>query len=301
MTVKEIAKQANQAIEEPINFHFNRPLATIVVDFLFKKTNISPNQVTFASIIAGLIAGIAFYNVTPGALFIGAIFFQISQILDCVDGQLARMKKTDSEFGRILDGIADYIVGIAVFGGAMLGIYNHFDQFHYNWTSFQIWEFSQTAIIWLFIITGISIAIHALTYDFIKTKFMSILKSGEDAIFRDHTALFNNYKKNHNKFSFHKRIMMQFYIKYSTFQQKLVGIEQYHKLKYTAKEREKILAEYKSFFKLWSWMGPNSHYIWVAIAAVMGDFMLSIFFLIFATNIYSVAILLYTKKRFKKV
>jgi len=300
MTVKEIAKQANQAIEEPINFHINRPLAAIIVDFLYEKTNISPNQVTFASIITGIIAGIAFYNVTPVALFIGAIFFQLSQILDCVDGQLARMKKVDSEFGRILDGIADYIVGFAVFGGAMLGIYNHFGQFSPNWASFQIFDFSQSAVIWLFVIAGITMTLHSLAYDFIKTKFMSLLKTGEDAIVRDHTDLFNDYKKNGNKLSFHKRIMMQFYMKYSAFQQKLVGGKQFNKLKYTAKEREKILKDNKTFFKLWSWMGPNSHFIWVVIAAVMGDLMLSIFFLLIVANIYSTTMLIYTKQKFKK-
>lgn len=101
-------------VEEPVDMFFHRPLAAafaaLVVGF-----PITPNQVTYASLVVGLAASAFLYR----AAFLGAaswnyavagLLLFASVILDCADGQLARAKGGGSRMGRILDGMVDMFV-----------------------------------------------------------------------------------------------------------------------------------------------------------------------------------------------
>lgn len=94
------------AVEEWTDRRFFRPLGLRVARALF-GTRISPDQVTLASLLIGLVAGrLAFY---PSAAVngLGVLLFIVSDILDSADGQLARMRGTSTRFGRFLDGLSD--------------------------------------------------------------------------------------------------------------------------------------------------------------------------------------------------
>jgi phosphatidylglycerophosphate synthase len=84
-----------------------RPLAAIVVVPL-AHTGITPNQVTFATLPVFL-AGAAVLALLPswGALIAGAAIIELSYVLDCADGQLARLKGTSSPVGAHLDFLMD--------------------------------------------------------------------------------------------------------------------------------------------------------------------------------------------------
>ncbi len=68
---------------------------------------LTPNAVTLASLMAGLAAGVAFFT---GHLVWGALLYQLSFILDCVDGKLARLKGQTSPLGAFWDGLAGGLV-----------------------------------------------------------------------------------------------------------------------------------------------------------------------------------------------
>jgi len=100
--------------DELINTYLLRPLAGILVYVLY-HTPVTPNQVTIASIVAG-IAAAGFY--TWGDSFVTAgILVTLKDLLDSADGQLARAKQQFSRTGRFLDSIGDIIVSFAVFSG----------------------------------------------------------------------------------------------------------------------------------------------------------------------------------------
>ena len=84
-----------------------RPLAAVVVVPL-ARTGITPNQVTFATLPVFL-AGAAVLALLPswGALIAGAGIIELSYVLDCADGQLARLKGTSSPVGAHLDFLMD--------------------------------------------------------------------------------------------------------------------------------------------------------------------------------------------------
>ena len=87
--------------------HVARPPAAAVV-YALRNTRITPNQVTFGS--AFLAAGAcAMFVLLPGWLwgFAAALVFEASFVLDCVDGQLARVRKLASPLGHLLDFLMD--------------------------------------------------------------------------------------------------------------------------------------------------------------------------------------------------
>jgi phosphatidylglycerophosphate synthase len=101
--------------DELINTYLLRPAAGLIVWALF-YTPITPNQVTFASIIAGFAAALVYAQGTPDALFAAGLLVTLKDLLDSADGQLARAKRQYSRIGRFLDSIGDFIVDAAIFG-----------------------------------------------------------------------------------------------------------------------------------------------------------------------------------------
>src|SRR5262245_36186141 len=104
-------------VEEPIDVWVHRPLAYLVARAAY-PTPITPNMITFCSIVFGLLAGICLIvDFEHHLQWAGACIFA-SAITDCADGQLARMRQSFSAFGRALDGAADLVVAIvSVCGG----------------------------------------------------------------------------------------------------------------------------------------------------------------------------------------
>ena len=82
---------------------------------LLYPTSITPNQITFLSLIFGLASAGFYVSGIPDALLWGAIFLYGKVFLDNVDGNLARVRGTTSRFGRFLDSLADFLVTVLVY------------------------------------------------------------------------------------------------------------------------------------------------------------------------------------------
>ena len=91
--------------ENYIDQWFYRPIGFRIAKMLC-NTGITPNMVTIISIFVGAAAGPLFYYDNIYLIIIGIISLIFANILDCVDGQLARLTGIKSKIGRILDGLA---------------------------------------------------------------------------------------------------------------------------------------------------------------------------------------------------
>jgi hypothetical protein len=85
------------------------------------KVGATPNQVTLASFAIGLYAAYLFAQGDTWSLIGGALLLQVSIIVDCVDGELARYTRKFSELGAWLDAITDRVKEYAVFLGLAYG------------------------------------------------------------------------------------------------------------------------------------------------------------------------------------
>ena len=85
------------------------------------QRGLTPNQVTTASVVIGLLAAAGFATGERWGLVAGAVLLQVSFTADCVDGQLARYTRNFSKFGAWLDSIFDRTKEYAVFAGLAVG------------------------------------------------------------------------------------------------------------------------------------------------------------------------------------
>jgi phosphatidylglycerophosphate synthase len=97
-----------------------RPPGAVVV-YLLRGTPITPNQVTFLSVVVAAGAA-AMFALVPGypALVSAALIFELSFVLDCADGQLARLRKTASPLGHLLDFLMDELKAMFIFGAVAI-------------------------------------------------------------------------------------------------------------------------------------------------------------------------------------
>jgi phosphatidylglycerophosphate synthase len=93
-----------------------RPPAAVVV-YALRNTRITPNQVTFMSALLAAGSGVML-ALLPGWtwLVVAAVVFEVSFVLDCADGQLARLRKTASPLGHLLDFLMDELKAMFIFG-----------------------------------------------------------------------------------------------------------------------------------------------------------------------------------------
>ena len=95
----------------------------------FYYTNITPHQVIFLSMVFGLTASVLF--VIPGKYYAvgGALLLFYKNVLDKVDGSLARAKGLDSRRGRFYDSISDFIVTLASFAAVSYNLHLLWDSY----------------------------------------------------------------------------------------------------------------------------------------------------------------------------
>ncbi len=148
---KKIEQPSGTSLDSPIiDRYIIRKISGFITGFLV-RTPVTPNQVTVISLILGLIAAVIFsfgghtHTITAGLIFFLCIVF------DQCDGEVARIKSMESEFGRSFDIIVDSIVSAAIVAGITFALYKT------SGSGFHI-------IIGLLAIIGISISIFLATY-----------------------------------------------------------------------------------------------------------------------------------------
>ena len=104
-----------------INRYINRKMAEPMVRLL-AKTKVTPNQVTWAVFGIVLLSFVSFFL---GHNIIAGLLVQLSAIVDCVDGSLARLKDMTSEFGGFLDSVLDRYADILIVLGLTLWSLSH--------------------------------------------------------------------------------------------------------------------------------------------------------------------------------
>jgi phosphatidylglycerophosphate synthase len=105
--VKDLYQQSRKPHDIFWNTYVSRPAAAFVLYFV-RRTTLTPNQVTFASLgVAGFGAFMLLAWRTWAGLFASALVWQFSYVLDCLDGQLARLKSMTSPVGAHLDFLMD--------------------------------------------------------------------------------------------------------------------------------------------------------------------------------------------------
>jgi phosphatidylglycerophosphate synthase len=82
---------------------------------LLYYTPVTPHQVIFVSMVFGIAASYMIIQNSRLLVIVGAVLLFYKNVLDKVDGSLARAKGLDSRRGRFYDSISDFIVTLTTF------------------------------------------------------------------------------------------------------------------------------------------------------------------------------------------
>lgn len=88
---------------------FILPFARRLSLFFINRTNITPNSITLFSFVFVPIAAFFYCDGTYAGVALGALFFEINYLFDCIDGTVARVKSMSSPVGGYLDAMLDRV------------------------------------------------------------------------------------------------------------------------------------------------------------------------------------------------
>ena len=150
----------DRAFYRPIGFRIARAL---------RGTGVTPNMVTIVSIFVGAAAGYMFYHEDLVYTLCGILVLVLANILDCVDGQLARLTGIKSAIGRILDGFAGDIWFVSIYVGFALRLSHEYGTY---------WFFA------LAVASGLSHLVQANITDYYKTLHLYFISRDKGAEFQ---------------------------------------------------------------------------------------------------------------------
>jgi hypothetical protein len=256
MSVVQEYKQGlkSVAVEEVLDLIFYRPLAFLLVKGVY-STPITPNQLTFVSMIFGVLGGVCFAFGTPLSFCLGGVLFIICDVVDCSDGQLARMKKGGTPVGRILDGLADYVSSLSAYLGIGIG---------YASAS------SQPLVLWLVTaFVAFSNVLQASLLDFYRNRYLdvtlnrtSVLVDGQKAFEEEYAAL--RGKRDH----IFEKALLWIYLKYSAVQKRFTS-DQKTTGRILNTNPEVFAREQKWLMRLWTYLGPTTQFSLMIVCAFL--------------------------------
>ncbi len=283
-------------VEEIFDLIVYRPLAFLFVKATY-SVNITPDMVSVAALTIGSTAGIMFGFGGYTFLVIGAILYFTSNVLDCADGQIARLKKNGTKVGRIVDGFVDYIVSIFIFLGIGIGLARE-----YHWHEVNLWgnsflQWDPVVYIWVTaILGGISSAVQAFYFDFYRNKFLEVVYGRAQNIIEEIKEYEDERQRlEENGSHGFQRFLISIYLKYSALQLK---IQKDHEENHNEqKPNPKVYyAKNRLLLRLWSYVGSTTHITLCVITALLGNMEAFLIICILPLNLLMLVLFLVQKQ-----
>lgn len=261
-------------VEEFFDLFFYRPLAFLLVKAIY-DTNITPNQLTVISMVFGVIGGFFYTIGNYQSFIIAAVLILIYNVVDCSDGQLARLKKNGTAVGRILDGIADYVVSAAAYLGIGFGFANH----------------SSNPLLWWIITAaaGFSNALQSGLLDFYRNRYLdyvlqriSVLDDGIK-YFEDEFERLKNVRG-----KYFDKVVIWIYLWYSKVQQKVTNPNSKHESINHSISSDDYAEKNRLLIRLWTILGPTTQWTFLIITSFLNRHDIYLLGILIVGNVLSV-------------
>ena len=114
---------ATVLVGNPRDGHLDRLISrrlSPVVTRLLLPTPVTPNVVTVFGTAVGVAGGLLIGSPGTAGIVAGVLCLLASGVLDCSDGELARLRGESSRLGHVLDVAGDTLVAVALLAGIVL-------------------------------------------------------------------------------------------------------------------------------------------------------------------------------------
>lgn len=241
--------------DEVLDAYVNRPLASHIVRWVVPYPQVTPNTLTAVSALFGTLAGIGFVVAPP----VGAACLFLSMIVDCGDGQLARLRGGGTLAGRIWDGYADYWVAFCVHLGMLFSLFRSgVTLFGHALSPFETFL--------LVLAAGASMAFNAGHFDYYKQRYLA------------HTGVAREpespemYVVAAEQSAGVERVLLRMFAFYVKAQLGKTVDEANRAARFTASDAQRIerfRRENGWLVRMWSLSGPTTHSGFLALAALL--------------------------------
>ncbi|MEN8222064.1 MAG: CDP-alcohol phosphatidyltransferase family protein [Acidobacteriota bacterium] len=251
--------------EEPVDLFLFRPVSFVILKFLVKFP-VTPNQISFMSMITGIVTGIFFSFGGRNNFLYGGLFLILSHIFDLLDGMVARVKKNGTPLGRIIDGWVDYITSIAIFIGLYIGLLKG---------GFDL-PFGVLAIT---IAAGASMILHSVIIDYYRQQYLSSSTGRNKTISEDYRKFQRRFHQIKSKRgNYFEKLLLFVYLGYTKAQ--VTG----------TRDKSKVLTKKntgvsKILLVFWNFLGVSSHRFFLILTALLYQPMIFFLYVIVFCNV----------------
>ena len=242
-------------MEELGDLVFCRPPAFLLAKAL-RATPITPDHVSFFAVIWSVVVSYCFWQGSYRYTLMAAAAFYFWNVLDCVDGQLARMKGGGSPIGYIVDEVVDQISTVLLWLGIAGGL-AHGRGGEHNW--------------WLMgVVGGVCMGIECSVLE-AKCHEWQVRVYGSRKSFRDDLAQVTKLGAEWRREGRH--LVGRFVIRFYQVQRWLQGLylpgTEREEPQYTKQQNERWAKVHRKVLRMAVWLGPTTQmFVTIACCAV---------------------------------
>ncbi len=118
---KYLLNNCRKITDGAISRHFNRHISLGITRWLI-KTPLTANQMTGITTFIGILSAWFAAQGNYGSVLLGALLFKLTSILDGCDGEISKLKMTQSKRGEWLDTLSDNATYLFFMMGVILGL-----------------------------------------------------------------------------------------------------------------------------------------------------------------------------------
>jgi phosphatidylglycerophosphate synthase len=118
----EIIQKRKKKYQESYLFDFTR-MCSLPFTWLFSNTPLTPNMISLLSFVLTLFACGFIITGDTWNILMGGIICWLSWVFDCVDGEVARVKKMGNDFGAWFDGVFDRVGDVLLFAAITVALF----------------------------------------------------------------------------------------------------------------------------------------------------------------------------------
>ena len=123
ITYSDVKASFNRNTRDPATMmYFGRPIADVITAGFFNR-GWTANGVTYLCMVLSTIAMALLLAANPYLYAVSAALYYCVFVLDCVDGNLARLRNAASYYGKFMDGLSDGIFAFLAPIAVGLGLY----------------------------------------------------------------------------------------------------------------------------------------------------------------------------------
>jgi len=140
--IKEEGATPKRAVAHKLGF-FYRLFTPYISYLVINHTQLSANFFSLLALIIPAIASALFLSFHPKLILLGALFHQLGYLCDVLDGEIARLRKTDNMEGSYIDALNHFFNIPLIFISLSLGAYFSSGNLFYIFAAISLSLFSR--------------------------------------------------------------------------------------------------------------------------------------------------------------